>query len=200
MQKSDLIKSKLPIINFLKSYCGVTVRKRGKNYMCKCPFHADDKDSMVVNVSDNNCFCFAGCGNRRPIDQFSGLMLLHGWTHKQAETFLLKELKLDVNLNHKNMQKEIAKQKAIHKKMQQMKDLENALLQALLNREKEFKQLLRLFDFTTEAEMFHKIYHKLPILEYEIDILLSDDTQAKYEVMKYYLGGLKQYEKQFKSK
>lgn len=198
MQKSDLIKSKLPIINFLESYCGVIVRKRGKNHMCKCPFHADDKDSMIVNVSDNNCFCFAGCGNRRPIDQFSGLMLLHGWTHKQAETFLLKELKLDINLNHKNMQKEIAKQKAIHKKMQQMKDLENALLQALLNREKEFKQLLRLFDFTTETEMFHEIYHKLPILEYEIDILLSDDTQAKYEVMKYYLGGLKQYEKQFK--
>ncbi|MGM1422024.1 CHC2 zinc finger domain-containing protein [Bacillus cereus group sp. BceL294] len=198
MQKSDLIKSKLPIINFLESYCGVTVRKRGKNYMCKCPFHADNKDSMIVNVSDNNCYCFAGCGNRRPIDQFSGLMLLHGWTHKQAESFLLKELKLDINLNHKNMQKEVAKQKAIHKKMKQMKDLENALLQALLNREKEFKQLLQLFDFTTEAEMFHEIYHKLPILEYEIDILLSDDNQGKYEVMKYYLGGIKHYEEQFK--
>lgn len=198
MQKSDLIKSKLPIINFLESYCGVTVRKRGKNYMCKCPFHADSKDSMIVNVSDNNCFCFAGCGNRRPIDQFSGLMLLHGWTHKQAESFLLKELKLDVNLNHKNMQKEIAKQKAIHKKMQQMKNLENAILQALLNREKEFKQFLRMFEFTTESEMFYEIYHKLPILEYEIDILLSDDVQAKYEVMKYYLGGLKQYEKHFR--
>ncbi|OJE31220.1 hypothetical protein A9490_24740 [Bacillus thuringiensis] len=198
MQKSDLIKSKIPIINFLESYCGVTVRKRGKNYMCKCPFHADNKDSMIVNVSDNNCFCFAGCGNRRPIDQFSGLMLLHGWTHKQAETFLLKELKLDVNLNHKNMQKEIAKQKAIHKKMQQMKNLENAILQALLNREKEFKQFLRMFEFTTESEMFYEIYHKLPILEYEIDILLSDDVQAKYEVMKYYLGGLKQYEKHFR--
>ncbi|MBK3313369.1 CHC2 zinc finger domain-containing protein [Staphylococcus aureus] len=198
MQKSDLIKSKLPIINFLESYCGVTVRKRGKNYMCKCPFHVDDKDSMIVNVSDNNCFCFAGCGSRRPIDQFSGLMLLHGWTHKQAESFLLKELKLDVNLNHKNMQKEIAKQKAIHKKMQQMKDLENALLQALLNREKEFKCLLQLFEFTTETDFFDSIYHKLPILEYEIDILLSDDTHAKYEVMKYYLGGLKQYEKHFR--
>lgn len=198
MQKSDLIKSKLPITNFLESYCGVTVKKRGKNYMCKCPFHVDEKDSMIVNVADNNCYCFAGCGNRKPIDQFSGLMLLHGWTHKQAESFLLKELNLDVNLNNKNMQKEIAKQKAIHKKMQQIKDLENALLQALLNREKEFKHLLRLFDFTTETEMFHEIYHKLPILEYEIDILLSDNVQAKYEVMKYYLGGIEQYEKHFR--
>ncbi|MEI5915467.1 CHC2 zinc finger domain-containing protein [Bacillus albus] len=198
MQKSDLIKSKLPIINFLESYCGVTVKKRGKNHMCKCPFHADDKDSMIVNVSDNNCYCFAGCGNRRPIDQFSGLMLLHGWTHKQAEAFLLKELKLDVNLNRKNMQKEIAKQKAIHKKMQEIKHLENHLLQLLLNRERFFKDTLKQFEFTTEAELFNSIYHKLPVLEYEIDILLSDDTHAKYEVMKYYLGGIKQYEKHFR--
>ncbi|MEM5666464.1 hypothetical protein AAHB94_33445 [Bacillus toyonensis] len=82
--------------------------------------------------------------------------------------------------------------------MQHMKNLENAILQALLNREKEFKQFLRMFEFTTESEMFYEIYHKLPILEYEIDILLSDDVQAKYEVMKYYLGGLKKYEKHFR--
>ncbi|OUA17641.1 CHC2 zinc finger domain-containing protein [Bacillus thuringiensis] len=197
MQKSDLIKSKLPIIDFLERYCGTTVRKKGKNYMCKCPFHDDKEDSMVVNVSSDNCWCYAGCGDGKQIDHFSGLMLLHGWTHKQAEAFLLKELKLDVNLNRKNMQKEIAKQKAIHKKMQRMKDLENALLQALLNREKEFKQLLQLFEFTCESEMFYEIYHKLPILEYEIDILLSDDVQTKYEVMKYYLGGIEKYKRYF---
>ncbi|UYX52401.1 CHC2 zinc finger domain-containing protein [Bacillus thuringiensis] len=198
MQKSDLIKSKLPIISFLESYCGVTVKKRGKNYMCKCPFHIDDKDSMIVNVANSNCYCFAGCGNRKPIDQFSGLMLLHGWTHKQAEAFLLKELQLNITLDPKSMKRAIAKQKAIHKKVEQMKHLENQLLQLLLNREKEFKQLIQQFEFTTEVESFHLIYHKLPVLEYEIDILLSDDTQAKYEVMKYYLGGIKQYEKQFK--
>ncbi|KAA0784148.1 CHC2 zinc finger domain-containing protein [Bacillus sp. BB56-3] len=198
MQKSDLIKSKLPIIDFLERYCGTIVRKKGKNYMCRCPFHEDKEDSMVVNIASDNCWCYAGCGDGKQIDHFSGLMLLHGWTHTEAQNYLLKELNLNVNLNRKAMQKEIAKQKAIHKKMQQMKDLENALLQALLNREKEFKQLLQLFDFTTETEMFHEIYHKLPILEYEIDTLLSDDSQAKYDIMKYYLGGLKKYEEQFK--
>lgn len=197
MQKSDLIKSKLPIIEFLETYCGTNVRRRGKNYMCMCPFHADTNESMIVNVSDNNCFCFAGCNGRKPIDQFSGLQLMHGWTHKQAETFLLKELRLDINLNRKTMQKEIAKQKAIHKKVEQMKHLENGLLQALLNREKEFKRLIQLFDFTTEAEAFYEIYHKLPILEYEIDILLSDDAQAKYDVMKYYLGEVAKYKRYF---
>ncbi|WP_242228693.1 CHC2 zinc finger domain-containing protein [Bacillus cereus group sp. BfR-BA-01323] len=198
MQKSDLIKSKLPITNFLESYCGVTVKKRGKNYMCKCPFHVDEKDSMIVNVADNNCYCFAGCGNRKPIDQFSGLMLLHGWTHKQAESFLLKELHLNITLDPKSMRRAIAKQKAIHKKVEQMKHLENHLLQLLLSREKEFKQLIQQFEFTTEMEVFDFIYHKLPILEYEIDILLSNDNQAKFEVMKYYLGGLKRYEKHFR--
>ncbi|PNK22176.1 hypothetical protein CBR55_33480, partial [Bacillus thuringiensis] len=68
---------------------------------------------------------------------------------------------------------------------------------ALLNREKEFKQLLQLFEFTCESEMFYEIYHKLPILEYEIDILLSDNVQMKYEVMKYYLGGIEKYKRYF---
>ena len=96
------------------------------------------------------------------------------------------------------MKRAIAKQKAIHKKVEQMKHLENQLLQLLLNREKEFKQLIQQFEFTTEMEHFHFLYHKLPILEYEIDILLSDDSQAKYDVMEYYLGGLEKYEKHFK--
>lgn len=199
MQKSDLIKSKLSIVEFLENFCGTTVRKRGKNHMCKCPFHSDSKDSMVVNISDNNCFCFAGCNNRKPIDHFSGLMLLNGWTHKQAESYLLKELNINIRLDSTKMKKEIAKQKAIHKKMQQMKEIENHLLQMLLSREKKIKICMKEFIKTIEeAEEFYDLYHMRANVERDIEILLSDDTEHKYHVMKHYLGGFKKYENYFK--
>ncbi|MBE6158664.1 MAG: DNA primase [Firmicutes bacterium] len=54
------IRSKANIVDIISSY-GIEVIKKGKDYVCVCPFHNDHSPSMSISVSRQIYKCFA-CG------------------------------------------------------------------------------------------------------------------------------------------
>lgn len=49
-----------------------------------CPLHADKNPSMMVDIRQQKCICYAGCTNGHPIDAIELYALLHGLTNRQA--------------------------------------------------------------------------------------------------------------------
>src|SRR3990167_788053 len=50
------IKARLPIEDLVRQYCQLT--KKGKNFVCLCPFHNDTRPSMVVSPDKGIAYCF----------------------------------------------------------------------------------------------------------------------------------------------
>ena len=60
-QALDELKSRVDLVEVFRS-AGLEPKKRGKNWLCRCPFHeGDDKASLSINSPLWNCFgCDAG--------------------------------------------------------------------------------------------------------------------------------------------
>ncbi|MFA6365387.1 MAG: DNA primase [Candidatus Paceibacterota bacterium] len=55
----DLIKEKLPVLDFLRSYIAVT--PAGRNFRALCPFHPEKTPSFIISPDRGRWHCF-GCG------------------------------------------------------------------------------------------------------------------------------------------
>ena len=62
----DRIKAAVSVVDFVSRY--VTLKRVGRAYLGRCPFHDDQHPSFGVNVRDNYWNCFAGCGGGSVID------------------------------------------------------------------------------------------------------------------------------------
>ncbi|UWD35353.1 CHC2 zinc finger domain-containing protein [Mycoplasma cottewii] len=58
-QKIDDIVNKVDIISIISSY--VNLVKKGRNYMCICPFHDDSHPSLTISPEKRIYKCFS-CG------------------------------------------------------------------------------------------------------------------------------------------
>lgn len=77
------IKMRLPIEQLVAQYCQLT--KKGRNFVCLCPFHNDSKPSLLVSPDKGIAYCFA-C--RSGGDIFSFYQKIEGCDFSQA----IKEL------------------------------------------------------------------------------------------------------------
>ncbi len=57
MDVRDEIKSRLPIEQLVAQYC--QLQKKGRNFVCVCPFHNDTRPSFVVSPDKGIGWCFA---------------------------------------------------------------------------------------------------------------------------------------------
>lgn len=57
MDIRDQIKSRLPIEQLVGQYC--QLKKKGRNYVCLCPFHSDKNPSFLVSPDKGIGYCFA---------------------------------------------------------------------------------------------------------------------------------------------
>ena len=57
MDTKDQIRSRLPIEQLVAEYC--QLKKKGRNYVCLCPFHSDKNPSFLVSPDKGIAYCFA---------------------------------------------------------------------------------------------------------------------------------------------
>lgn len=57
MEARDEIKSRLPIEQLVGEYCQLT--RKGRNFVCLCPFHNDTRPSLLVSPDKGIAYCFA---------------------------------------------------------------------------------------------------------------------------------------------
>ncbi len=57
MDAKDDIRARLPIEQLVAQYC--QLQKKGRNYVCLCPFHNDKKPSLLVSPDKGIAYCFA---------------------------------------------------------------------------------------------------------------------------------------------
>lgn len=67
---------------------GIQLKKQSADYVCKCPFHADKKPSLHVNLAKGLWNCF-GCGEGGDAIQF--VRRAYGYSFREAIEFLANE-------------------------------------------------------------------------------------------------------------
>src|SRR6266849_2714482 len=57
MDAKDEIRARLPIVQLVAQYCQLT--RKGRNFVCLCPFHNDSRPSLLVSPDKGIAYCFA---------------------------------------------------------------------------------------------------------------------------------------------
>ena len=93
-----------PIENVIGSY--VSIQKRGRNYLCLCPFHSEKTPSCTVFTDTQTFHCF-GCGSGGDVITF--IMKIENLDFREALKLLAQrsgiEMPQDFSKNSRNTQK-----------------------------------------------------------------------------------------------
>jgi hypothetical protein len=80
------IKSRHKIEDFIP----LSMRSGANYYVAKCPFHADQHDSMWVDTNKQICGCYAGCSGQTPWDIINLFARLRNVSNNEAIEILSK--------------------------------------------------------------------------------------------------------------
>ena len=86
---------------------GITLRKSGADLVCKCPFHADKKPSLHVNLSKGLWNCF-GCGEGGDAIQF--VRMAYGYSFREAVEYLANAANIPIEQERQLSHAEIEEQ------------------------------------------------------------------------------------------
>ena len=86
---------------------GITLKKSGADLVCKCPFHADKKPSLHVNLSKGLWNCF-GCGEGGDAIQF--VRRAYGYSFREAVEYLANMAYIPVEQEKQLSQAELEEQ------------------------------------------------------------------------------------------
>ena len=86
---------------------GITLKKSGADLVCKCPFHADKKPSLHVNLSKGLWNCF-GCGEGGDAIQF--VRRAYGYSFREAVEYLANMANIPVEQEKQLSQAELEEQ------------------------------------------------------------------------------------------
>ena len=84
----ERIKSDVSLLRLIEDE-GIALKKQGKDYACRCPFHADDTPSFIVSPGKNLYHCFGCNAAGGPIDW---VMARHKLSFRAAVERLKNEL------------------------------------------------------------------------------------------------------------
>ena len=149
---------------------GVTLRKTGKVHKACCPFHQDKTPSFTVYEDSNRFICF-GCGERG--DAIDFIMKLRNLTFKEALAYLridskYKPPRKDPRTN--NRQKQLA----------EFRKWEKDLYNELATENRAINRVFIIIQTIEEAERYALLYHRLPIIEYRLEVLAYGGDEEKF--------------------
>lgn len=100
-QDTDLIKQKVDLVDFLKSY--LTLTPAGKNFKALCPFHQEKTPSFFVSPEKKMWHCF-GCGLGGDVIKFA--MLYEHIEFPEALKFLAEKAGIEIRTMNPAEQRE----------------------------------------------------------------------------------------------
>jgi hypothetical protein len=153
---------------------GIELKQSGKAYVGCCPFH-DDKHPSFYAYPDSNRFICYGCGERG--DAIDFIMKIKGLPFKEARQYL----KLDWG---NTVQENGARQSRRKELIKQFREWCNQYYDALAREYRCINKITSTFKAMEEAEQCACLYHRLPELEWYMDILLFGDDEQKYFLYK----------------
>ena len=164
------MKENVDLVSVVQS-AGVELKRSGSRYVGLCPFHADETPSFFV-FPDGHFKCF-GCGEHGDVIDF--IQKIHGCTFKEALSIVGIE------------QGELTPKKREEiKKLQHQRKLIKAFRRWEIEATDQVTTFLRaarlLVGEIRDSETLEKyghLYHQIPQLEYHLDVLISNDEQAK---------------------
>jgi DNA primase len=153
---------------------GIELRKGGKAYTSRCPFHDDHNPSLSVYPDSNRFICF-GCGEKG--DAIDFIKKLKGFSFKYALAYLGvdKSGKTSwANANEANKRKLVAA----------FRGWERDYYDELTTDYRAINSISSKLKTLDEMEEIAPLYHRLPILEYHMDILLYGNDDDKFALFK----------------
>ena len=89
---AEFVKKHIDIVKVLADE--IKIFKRGKNFVARCPFHADNNPSLVIYQETQSWYCF-GCGKGGDVINF--LMLYKKMSFKECLDYLSKKFNLNIS-------------------------------------------------------------------------------------------------------
>jgi len=161
----------IDIINVIQNQ-GISLKKSGKCYKSLCPFHHDTNPSFVVYPDTSRFMCF-GCGEKG--DAIDFIKKLKGFSFKDALAYLGidKSGKTSwANANEANKRKLVAA----------FRGWERDYYDELTTDYRAINPISSKLKTLDEMEEIAPLYHRLPILEYHMDILLYGTDGDKFSL------------------
>jgi DNA primase len=155
---------------------GIELRRRGRDFWAPCPLHQEKTPSFKVSVDRQAFHCF-GCGAGGDVIAF--IMLYRKLSFKDA----LAYLRLDADARPDDPVKK-RKQRLI----QTFRKWEQSYYRELCERRLLCVRLTRDLATMDRAEEQAALFHALPVIEYQLDILWDGSDEEKFELWKSIAG------------
>jgi hypothetical protein len=165
------IRNKPEIIGLLERE-GIVFKKRGKHLWALCPLHVEKTPSFKVDPDKQSFYCF-GCNAGGDIITF--VQVYRNLSFKEA----LDYLHIQKNFTPKSF-RELTKRNLI----QDFKGWCNDYYDEICTRYRTLNRVKMKVRTMEELEPFNPFIHKEPLWEFYMDILESDDVEAKFQLYK----------------
>lgn len=152
---------------------GVALKQRGKDFCALCPLHSEKTPSFKIDPERQTFYCF-GCGAGGDVITF--IQKLKGYSFKDA----CRYLGISPGKPYKPNTREIKKRDAVKKFKAWCEEYYNKCCE-FYRLWYQVKMNIRTIE---EAEKYALFYHREPIITYQMDILFSNDNEAKFQIYK----------------
>lgn len=150
---------------------GFTVKRKGRALWLSCPFHEDKTPSLKINPDKQTFYCFS-CNSGG--DSIAFIQKLHELSFKDALKYMNVEGNHPVKVNTRERTKRDL--------LKAFRTWEHEYLLELTDYYRESHDTLRQCNTMEEIELITIDLHRLPIVEYHMEILSNGTDEEKYEL------------------
>jgi hypothetical protein len=154
---------------------GIKLKKAGRAYKTLCPFHEDKNPSFYVYPDSNRFICY-GCGERG--DAIDFIMKLKRVSFKEALEYL------GIEGNGKRSRTQVEQQNRRQELVQNFRRACCDYYDEICTEFRCINKVLRNVQTMQKAEELSTFYHRLPILEYHMDIMALGTDEERHELLK----------------
>jgi DNA primase len=170
---SERIKN-LDAVSIINENSGVQLRKVGARHVGPCSFHEDRTPSFYV-FPDGHYKCF-GCGEHGDVVDF--VQKLHGLSFKDA----LRHLGIEQGRVTPEIRRSIEQRKRKAELLRKFREWEIQYCIYISDFLFRTKKLMMNGIPPDDLDLYATLFHKMPVWQHHIDVLISRDDQAKFKL------------------